>query len=72
MVDRTSAAAAATFDQATRKRLYQEEEARIRALVPAVFFYWETAYYGVSDDVRGFKPGAYIGDTWNAWEWNIN
>ena len=72
IVDRTSAAAAATFDQEARKRLYQEEEARIRALVPAVFFYWETAYYGVSDDVRGFKPGAYIGDTWNAWEWNIN
>jgi len=71
IVDRTSAAAAATFDQATRKRLYQEEETRIRALVPAVFFYWETAYYGVSDDVRGFKPGAYIGDTWNAWEWSI-
>ena len=71
IVDRTSAAAAATFDQATRKRLYQEEEARIRPLVPAVFFYWETAYYGVSDDVRGFEPGAYIGDTWNAWEWNV-
>ncbi|MBV8118185.1 MAG: peptide ABC transporter substrate-binding protein, partial [Candidatus Eremiobacteraeota bacterium] len=40
VVDRTSAQAAATFDQATRKRLYQTEEARIRDVVPAVFFYW--------------------------------
>jgi peptide/nickel transport system substrate-binding protein len=71
VVDRTSAQAAATFDQAARKQLYQEEETRIRALVPAVFFYWETAYYGVGDNVQGFKPGAYIGDTWNAWEWNV-
>ena len=45
--------------------------ARGDALVPAVFFYWETAYYGVGDNVQGFKPGAYIGDTWNAWEWNV-
>ncbi len=71
IVDRTSAAAAATFDQATRKRLYQEEETRIRQVVPAVFFYWETAYYGVSDHVTGFAPSAFVSDMWNAWEWNI-
>ncbi|HEY5349452.1 MAG TPA: peptide ABC transporter substrate-binding protein [Candidatus Lustribacter sp.] len=71
IVDRTSAAAASTFDEATRKRLYQQEEERIRTLVPAVFFYWETAYYGVNTDVRGFKPAAYLADTWNAWQWSI-
>jgi peptide/nickel transport system substrate-binding protein len=71
IVDRTSAAAAATFDQAARKKLYQAEETRIRQLVPIVFFYWETAYYGVSDHVHGFKPAAFITDMWNAWEWNV-
>jgi len=71
IVDRTSAAAAATFDRAQRKRLYQEEEERIRHFVPTVFFYWETAYYGVSDDVEGYVPAAYIADEWNAWEWNV-
>jgi len=71
IVDRTSSAAAGTFDQATRKRLYQEEEERIRQLVPAVFFYWETAYYGVSDHVHDFKPSAFVTDMWNAWEWNV-
>jgi peptide/nickel transport system substrate-binding protein len=71
IVDRLSTAAASTFDQATRKRLYQQEAERLRQLVPNIFFYWETAYYGVSDHVTGFKPGAFIGDTWNAWEWNV-
>jgi peptide/nickel transport system substrate-binding protein len=72
VVDRTSSAAAATFDEATRKRLYQAEEERIRAVVPAVFFYWESAYYAVNADMRGFRPAAYLSaDTWNAWEWSI-
>jgi len=71
VVDRTSAAAAATFDRSKRKALYQIEEARIRALVPAVFFYWETAYYGVSDKVQNFEPSAYLTVTWNAWQWNV-
>ena len=69
IVDRTSAAAAATFDPAVRKRLYQEEESRMRELVPTIFFYWENAYYGVSDDVKGFDPSSYLTSTWNAWEW---
>jgi peptide/nickel transport system substrate-binding protein len=71
IVDRTSAAAAATYDPSERKRLYQLEETRIRQDVPAVFFYWETAYYGVSTDVHGFQPSAYLGNAWNAWEWSI-
>lgn len=71
IVDRTSAAAAATFDQATRKKLYQEEETRIRQVVPAVFFYWETQYYGTNSDLKGFKPAAFLADMWNAWEWQI-
>lgn len=70
VVDRTSSLAAATFDQSVRKRLYQEEETRIREVVPAIFFYWETGYYAMSDSVRGFRPAAYETDTWNAWEWS--
>lgn len=71
IVDQTSAAAAATFDRAERKALYQREEARLREVVPAVCFYWETSYYGVNTDVKGFKPAAFLADTWNAWEWQI-
>jgi peptide/nickel transport system substrate-binding protein len=71
VVDETSAAAAATYDQATRKKLYQREEERIRQVVPAVFFYWETNYYGINSDFKGFKPAAFLADTWNAWEWQI-
>lgn len=71
IVDSTSAQAAATFDQATRKALYQREEERLRQLVPAVFFYWETSYFGVNSDLRGFKPAAFLTDGWNAWEWQI-
>ncbi len=71
IVDATSAAAASTYDQTRRKVLYQREEERLRELVPAVFFYWETAYYGVNTDVKNFKPAAFLADTWNAWEWQI-
>ena len=65
----TSAAAAATFDQGKRKALYQREEERIRELVPAVFFTWETGYTAINTDVKNYVPAAFIGDTWNAWAW---
>lgn len=71
VVDSTSAAAQSTFDQAKRKKLYQQEEERLRQVVPAVAFYWETSYYGVNSDVKGFKPAAFLVDEWNAWEWQI-
>lgn len=71
IVNATSAAAARTFDRATRKALYQREEERIRALVPAVFFYWEESYTAVNRDARNFIPAAFIGDTWNAWQWSV-
>ncbi len=71
IVDRTSIAAQRTYDQAVRKKLYQQEETRIRQLVPAIFFYWETSYYGINSDFKNFKPAAFLADTWNAWEWQI-
>ncbi|HTX56787.1 MAG TPA: ABC transporter substrate-binding protein, partial [Candidatus Acidoferrales bacterium] len=71
IVDRTSEAAASTFDQAKRKALYQEEAARIRQLNPAVFVFWHEAYYAYNSDLRNFKPAAFIGNTWNAWQWQI-
>jgi peptide/nickel transport system substrate-binding protein len=70
-VDRLSIAAQQTYERSERRRLYQQEEARLRELVPAVFFYWETSYYGVNTNLRGFKPAAFLTDTWNAWEWQI-
>ncbi len=71
IVNRTSAAAASTFDQAARKRLYQIEERRIRELVPAVFFSWQTNHTAMNSDVKGYVPAAFIGDSWNAWQWSI-
>lgn len=71
IVDRTSSAAAATYDEVERKALYQREEERLRELMPFVCFYWETSYYGVNSDLRNFKPAAFLTDGWNAWEWQI-
>jgi peptide/nickel transport system substrate-binding protein len=71
IVNRTSHAATLTYDRARRRALYQEEEARIHVLVPAVFFYWQNAYSGVNSDVRGWKPATYISSFWNCWEWSI-
>jgi len=71
IVNQTSAAAASTFDTAKRKALYQREEERIRQLVPAVFFTWRMNYTAMNGDLRNYVPAAFIGDTWNAWQWTI-
>ena len=71
IVNATSAAAAGTFDPAQRKRLYQREEERLRELVPAVFFSWRMNYTAMNADVRNYIPAAFIGDSWNAWQWSI-
>jgi peptide/nickel transport system substrate-binding protein len=71
IVNRTSAAAASTFDTEKRKALYQSEEERIREVVPAVFFSWQTNYTAMNDDLKHYVPAAFIGDSWNAWEWTI-
>jgi peptide/nickel transport system substrate-binding protein len=71
IVNATSLAAASTFDLAVRRRLYQREEERIRELVPAVFFTWRTNYTATNDDLKNYVPAAFIGDSWNAWQWTI-
>ncbi len=71
IVNATSAAAAATFDLAARKRLYQREEERIREVVPAIFFSWRMNYTAMNADLRNYVPAAFIGDSWNAWQWSI-
>lgn len=71
IVNATSAAAASTFDVVARKRLYQREEERIRELVPAVFFTWRMNYTAMNRDLENYVPAAFIGDSWNAWQWNI-
>lgn len=71
IVNATSEAAASTFDVATRRRLYQLEEERIRELVPAVFFSWRTSYTAMNRDLENYAPAAFIGDSWNSWQWNI-
>jgi ABC-type transport system substrate-binding protein len=71
IVDQTSDAALLTYDRAKRKALYQREEEEIHKQVPAVFFYWETAYTAMNTDLKNYKPAAYIADMWNCWEWTI-
>jgi peptide/nickel transport system substrate-binding protein len=71
IVNATSEAAASTFDVAARKRLYQREELRIRELVPAVFFSWRMNYTAMNKDLKNYIPAAFIGDSWNAWQWSI-
>ncbi len=71
LISKLALDAGATFDQAKRKVLYQQEEERIHAVVPAVFFYWENAYTAVNSDVKNYKPASFILDSWNSWEWDI-
>lgn len=71
VVNATSSAAERTFDQARRKVLYQREEERLRDVVPAVIFTWETGYAAMNSDVKNFVPAAFLANTWNAWEWNV-
>jgi peptide/nickel transport system substrate-binding protein len=71
IVNATSTAAQQTFDLGRRRALYQREEERLRALVPAVFFSWETGYAAINSDVKNYVPAAFIGDTWNAWQWKV-
>jgi peptide/nickel transport system substrate-binding protein len=71
MVNATSRAAASTFDLARRKALYQREEERLRELVPAVFFSWQTDYTAMNADLKNYVPAAFIGDSWNCWQWKI-
>jgi peptide/nickel transport system substrate-binding protein len=71
VIAQTSDAAIRTFDRAKRKVLYQREESRIHALVPVVFFYWQTATAAYDDDLHGYRPAEYITDFWNSWQWSI-
>ena len=71
IVNQTSAAAASTFDQAKRKALIQREQARLRELVPAVFFSWQMNYTAMNTDVKNYVPAAFLADTWNSWQWSI-
>ena len=71
VITQTSDAALRTFDRVKRKALYQREETRIHELVPAVFFYWQTAVAAFNDDFKGYRPAEYITDNWNSWEWSI-
>jgi peptide/nickel transport system substrate-binding protein len=71
VITATSHAAARTFDRAARKSLYAREEARIHALVPAVFLYWQNAYAVYNSDLKHYRPAQYLSSNWNAWEWTF-
>ncbi len=69
LVNRVSHEALLTYDRAKRKALYQQEEARIHQLVPAVFFYWQNSYSAVNADMKGWRAATYISSFWNCYEW---
>jgi len=71
IVDAATDAAASTFDQNVRKRLYQEEAARLRQLNPAIFAFWHESYFAYNNDLKNYEPAAFIADEWNAWQWQI-
>jgi ABC-type transport system substrate-binding protein len=71
VITATSHAAARTFDRAVRKALYAREEARIHALVPAVFLYWQIAYAVYNSDLRNYRAAQYLSSDWNAWQWSF-
>ena len=69
ILTQTSHAAAHTFDRARRRALYQQEEERIHALVPAVFLYWQVAYAAYNSDLHNYRAAQYLSSNWNAWQW---
>jgi hypothetical protein len=36
-----------------------------------VFFSWQTDYTAMNADLENYEPAAFIGDSWNAWQWRI-
>jgi len=71
VITATSHEAATVIDRARRKALYQREEERIHALVPAIFLYWQVAYAAYNSDLKNYKPAQYISSNWNSWEWEL-
>jgi peptide/nickel transport system substrate-binding protein len=71
VISQTSHAAARTFDRTLRKALYAREEARIHALVPAVFLYWQIAYAVYNSDLKHYRAAQYLSSDWNAWQWSF-
>ena len=70
VVNATSHAAASTFES-RRARALPARRRAIHELVPAVFLSWQTDYTAINDDLKNYVPAAFIGDTWNAWQWRI-
>jgi peptide/nickel transport system substrate-binding protein len=72
VITQTSEAALRTFDRTRRKALYQREEERIHALVPAIFLYWEISYVAYNSDLRNYVPAEYdMAGAWNSYAWQI-
>ncbi len=71
VITATSREAATVIDRARRKALYQREEERIHALVPAIFLYWQVAYAAYNSDLKNYKPAQFISSNWNSWEWEL-
>ncbi len=72
IITATSEDALKTFDRQTRKRLYQREEERIHAQVPAIFLYWEVSYVAYNSDLQHYVPAEYdVAGVWNSFEWTI-
>ncbi len=70
-VDAYMSAAQRTYDQARRRRDYEEAWRIMLDEVPALMIYWDRIVIGANTDLKNFKPSPVITDYWNAWEWEI-
>lgn len=71
LIDRWSEEALASYDQATRKRLYAQIQRRLNTLLPYVPLVWEQRIYAVNTDLYGFKAEPIYSDFWNVQDWQI-
>lgn len=70
-VDAWSAQGVATYDLATRKRLYSLIQKRVNRDMPYVPLVWDGRIYAVNTDLNGFLPEPVATDFWNAETWQI-
>jgi peptide/nickel transport system substrate-binding protein len=61
-----------TLDEAERKRIYDEVQVLMSTDVPMTSIVWRADIDPMPKRLKNFKPNpTQNGDTWNAWEWDL-
>jgi peptide/nickel transport system substrate-binding protein len=69
-LDNLEAAALASTQQGTRKRLYARIGRIVAARVPILYLFNANYVYAYRERLHGFSPNAFV-PTWNAWAWRL-